>query len=156
MANAGGGKGSPYLVVVEPGHQEEFSVVVENGSYQVRDSRDQPLPRIAPPISLSEPRAAAEDGPALEHLVQYRNAWDLTNDVDSSTLGDKLAISVVRKASRAAGRISLHPGEDIEILHPQSVEPAPQRGPLLLRARLEHHSGSGPTATPRRPTPSWP
>jgi len=56
--------------------------------------------------------------------VQYRNAWELTNDVDSSKLGDKLAVSVRRRASRAAGRVHLHPGEEIDILiHNRSANP---------------------------------
>jgi hypothetical protein len=60
----------------------------------------------------------------LEHLVQYRNAWELANDVDSSTLGDKLAISAVRKAERSAGRIGLHPGDKITIaIHNRSNRP---------------------------------
>ena len=74
------------------------------------------MPRISPPIAVNEPGAAAKMVQRLEHLVQYRNAWELNNDVDSSNLGDKLAISVVRKATRSAGRIGLHPGEDIEIV----------------------------------------
>lgn len=118
------GKGSPYLAVVGPGEEDEFSVVVQDGSYQIRDNQDQPLPRISPPISASEPGAAEKMVRRLEHLVQYRNAWELANDVDSSALGDKLAISVVRKASRSAGRIGLHPGDAIDIvIHNRSNRP---------------------------------
>ena len=141
IAKAGhDGKGSPYLVVVEPKHQEEFSVVVEKGTYQIRDNRDDPLPRISPPVSVKEPGAAKKMVQRLEHLVQYRNAWELTNDVDSSNLGDKLAISVVRKASRAAGKIALHPGENIDIvIHNRSKRPL-SAAPVLFRAGLERHA----------------
>jgi hypothetical protein len=124
VAKAGGGKGSPYILVVKPGDHDDFSVVVEKGAFQIRDNRDQPLPRIAPPISVTEPKAAERMVQRLEHLVQYRNAWDLTNDVDSSTLGDKLAVSVRRKKSRSAGKVELHPGDEIDILiHNRSSRP---------------------------------
>ena len=141
IAKAGhDGKGSPYLVVVEPKHQEEFSVVVEKGTYQIRDNHDDPLPRISPPVSVKEPGAAKKMVQRLEHLVQYRNAWELTNDVDSSDLGDKLAISVVRKASRAAGKIAPPSGREHRHRHPQPIETPPERGPVLLRAGLERHA----------------
>jgi hypothetical protein len=124
VTSAQGGKGSPYLLVVDPGDRDDLSVVVENGTFQIRDSQDQPLPRISPPIGVKEPGAAQRMLQRLEHLVQYRNAWELTNDVDTSTLGDKLAISVRKKASRSAGRIHLQPGEEIEILiHNRSSRP---------------------------------
>jgi hypothetical protein len=124
IARAGAGQGSPYLVVVEPEQQEEFSVAVDNRTYRILDHRDQPLPRISPPIAVDEPGAAERMVRRLEHLVKYRNAWDLANDVDASTLGDKLAISVVRRMSRSAGRIALRPGESIDVvIHNRSNRP---------------------------------
>ena len=60
----------------------------------------------------------------LEHLVQYRNAWDLHNDVDSSNLKGTLSISVVRRNTRSAGRVELRPGEDVRIrVHNRSNRP---------------------------------
>jgi hypothetical protein len=126
-AAAGGGKGSPYVLVVEPGDKEDFSVVVEGGNFQIcqfRDGQNEPLPRISPPIGVNEPGAAARVLQRLEHIIQYRNAWELTNDVDSSTLANRLAITVRRKSSRAAGRVQLQPGEDIEVrIHNRSDRP---------------------------------
>ena len=114
--------GSPYLLVVAPNDREEFSVVVDSGRYVIRD---QPIPRIAPPLPTTEPGAAEKMVQRLEHLVQYRNAWELHNDVDSSELRDTLAISVVGKPTRAAGRVRLQPGEQVCIrVHNRSKRPA--------------------------------
>jgi hypothetical protein len=60
----------------------------------------------------------------LEHLVQYRNAWALHNDVDSSNLNGKLSISVVRRNTRSAGRVELRPGDNVRIrIHNRSNRP---------------------------------
>jgi hypothetical protein len=117
-------KGSPYLQVVGPQDQDEFSVVVQGGDYIILDNRDQPVPRISPTIATSEPRAAERMVQRLEHLVQYRNAWELHNDVDTSSLNGKLCISVVRQKARSAGRVELQPGEVIRIrIHNRSNRP---------------------------------
>jgi hypothetical protein len=121
------GNASPYLELVERGRQEELSVTLEKGAYvinEVQDNEDHPLPRITPPISADEAGAAGRVVQRLEHLVQYRNAWELGNDVDSSNLGNSLAVSVGRDAGRAAGRVHLQPGEEIDIvLHNRGTRP---------------------------------
>jgi hypothetical protein len=117
-------KGSPYLQVVGPKDLDEFSVVLQGGHYVILDNRDQPVPRVSPSIATSEPGAAEKMVQRLEHLVQYRNAWDLHNDVDSSNLNGKLSISVVRQKTRAAGRVELRPGEGVRIrVHNRSNRP---------------------------------
>ena len=117
-------EGSPYLEVVAPGNQEEFSVVVQGGNYVILDNRDQPVPRLSPPIAVSETGAAEGMLQRLEHLVQYRNAWELHNDVDSSNLKGTLSISVVRRNTRSAGRVKLRPGDDVRIrVHNRSNRP---------------------------------
>jgi hypothetical protein len=117
-------KGSPYLDVVAPDNQEEFSVVVQGGDYVVFDSRDQSIPRLSPPIAVSEPGAAERMLQRLEHLVQYRNAWELRNDVDSSNLNGTLSISVVCRNTRSAGRVEFGPGDDVRIrVHNRSNRP---------------------------------
>jgi hypothetical protein len=117
-------KGSPYLEVVAPGNEEEFSVVVQGEEFVILDNRDQPVPRLSPPIAVSEPGAPQTMLQRLEHLVQYRNAWDLHNDVDSSNLKDTLSISVVRRNTRSAGRVELRLGENVRIqIHNRSNRP---------------------------------
>jgi hypothetical protein len=108
-------KGSPYLEIVAPGNQEEFTVVLQGDDYAVLDNRDQPIPRLSPPIAVNEPGAAEKMLQRLEHLIQYRNAWELHNDVDSSNLNGTLSISVDRRNARSAGRVELLPGEDVRI-----------------------------------------
>ncbi len=95
------GQGSPYLEVVGPDDRPELSVVVERDHYVILDHQDQPLPRITPPVAVRQAGAARQLVQRLEHVVQYRNAWELHNEDESSALRDLLALSVERVGAGA-------------------------------------------------------
>jgi len=121
------GQGSPFLELVNVEGRPELTVVVDGGHYVVRDSQDQPLPRITPPLVVSSEDGQTDEKTAntvrqrLEHVVQYRNAWDLHNGDESSGLRKKLAVSIERAASHSAGRMRLSPGDRIKVfLHNRS------------------------------------
>ena len=122
------GQGSPFLELANLiGGRPELTVAVQNGQYWISDHQDQPLPRIAPPLIAASGNDQADWETAvkvrqrLEHIVQYRNAWDLRNGDDRSALRDKLAISVERVGTRSAGRVGVNPGDRIRIcLHNRS------------------------------------
>jgi hypothetical protein len=110
--------------VVGEDERPELSVVVAEGIYVIRDHRDQPLPRLSPPIAVGQAGGAVKVLQRLEHVVQYRNAWDLHNGDETSSLRDALAISIKRAAARSAGRIGLKPGDRITIcVHNRSTAP---------------------------------
>jgi hypothetical protein len=134
IATGGGpGRGSPYLEVVGADDRPELSVVVAEGNYVIRDHRDQPLPRVSPPVAAEQAGSVVKMLQRLEHVVQYRNAWDLHNEDEASALGNALAISIRRAATRSAGRIGLKPGDWISIwVHNRS--PAPVSAALLYFA----------------------
>lgn len=118
------GKDSPYIQVVAPRDRDELSVVVDKGQYVILDHNDQPLPRITPPLAVSQAGAAQKMVQRLEHLIQYRNAWELHNEDETSGLRGLLAITVDRDAGRAAGRVALQPGEAIRLkIHNRSTRP---------------------------------
>ena len=124
IATGGVGRESPYLEVVGEGERPEASVVVTDGTYVIRDHRDHPLPRINPPIAVGQAGAAAKVLQRLEHVVQYRNAWDLHNADEGSALSNALAISIRRAAARSAGRVGLKPGDTVTIrVHNRSTAP---------------------------------
>ena len=116
-----GGHGSPFLELVGLEGRPELTVIVKGGNYLIRDNNDVPLPRITPPLvansgdTQTDRETAGRMRQRLEHVVQYRNGWDLQNHDETSTLSDKLSISVERAATRSAGRIGLSPGDRIKI-----------------------------------------
>ena len=120
----GDGLASPFLELVGDDGRPELSVVVAGGDYVIRDQRDQPLPRISPLIADGQAGAAAKALRRLEHIVQYRNAWDLHNGDEASALRNALAISVTRVTARSAGKIGLRQGDRIAIcVHNRSATP---------------------------------
>ncbi len=115
---------SAVLELVEEDERPELSVVISDGIYSIRDNLDQPLPRISPPVRAGQPRAAARVLKRLEHIVHYRNAWDLYNGDESSKLRNALAISIKRGVTRSGGRVGLEPGDQITIcVHNRSAAP---------------------------------
>jgi hypothetical protein len=126
VAHAGrDGKGSPYLEVVAPNDRDELSVRVDKGFFAIADQNDHPLPRITPPLAVVSPDAVRQLVARLEHVVRYRNAWELHNGDEASRLRDLLAISVERRnVGRGAGRVALRPGDEIRVLvHNRSTKP---------------------------------
>ena len=124
-----GGQGSPFLEIVDLENRPELTVIVDWGHYLLRDNQDQPLPRISPTLVVSSGdsqnnrRTAEQIRQWLEHIVKYRNAWDLRNGDERSALRNQLAISVERPTSRSAGRVSLTPGDRINVcLHNRSED----------------------------------
>ena len=91
--------------------------MVDRGFYGIRDQRDQPLPRITPPLVVGQGMAVRQMLQRLEHVVQYRNFWELHNEDESSGLHGKLAVSIehTRPAGRASGRVTLRPGDVLRI-----------------------------------------
>jgi hypothetical protein len=60
----------------------------------------------------------------LEHIVQYRNAWELHNADEDSILRNALAISIKSGEHRSGGRIRLKPRDRVTIcVHNRSKEP---------------------------------
>jgi len=132
------GAGSPYIEAVAPGDRQEFSVVVDRGFYSILDQRDQSLPRITPPLVVGQSPAVRQMVQRLEHVVQYRNFWELHNEDESSGLRGKLAVSVelVGSAGRGAGRIALRPGD-------------------IIRIRVHNHAGKPLSAALLYFAPDW-
>ena len=125
---------SPVLELVEEDERPELSVVVSDGIYSIRDNLDQPLPRISPPVTVAGRRTAAKVLKRLEHIVQYRNAWELYNGDESSKLRDALAISIKRGVTRSGGRVGLNPGDQITIcVHNRSAQLRERRLAASLR-----------------------
>jgi hypothetical protein len=132
VAKAGRDGGpSPYLELVGLDDLPELSVTTDQGRFVIRDEHDRPLPRITPPTPVGahpdeRGRAAREVVRRLEHVVQYRNSWELHNEDEASSLKGMLGISVVREgaAGRGAGHVGLSPGEVIRIrIHNRSAWP---------------------------------
>jgi hypothetical protein len=122
---------SAYVELVAPGDQQEYSVVIREGAYAILDQRDQPLPRITPPLLPGQNEAARKANAQqmtqrLEHVVQYRNAWELRNEDETSGLRGLLGISIqlAGASGRSAGRVELRPGDDLTIrVHNRSQRP---------------------------------
>jgi hypothetical protein len=114
---------SPYLEVVGRDDRPELSVAVRDGRYVILDENDAELPRMAPlPITAAD--SAIILARRLEHVVRYRNAWQLRNEATASKLSGQLAVTIDHVSGRAAGVVDLRPGETIQFrVHNRSGRP---------------------------------
>jgi hypothetical protein len=114
---------SPYVEVVGRNDRPELSVAVGEGRYIILDESDAELPRMAP-LPVTAPDAATALSRRLEHVVRYRNAWELRNESTASRLSGRLAITIDRVGGREAGRVDLQPGETVHFrVHNRSGRP---------------------------------
>jgi hypothetical protein len=76
------------------------------------------------PLPITAPGAATTLAPRLEHVVRYRNAWELGNESTASRLSGRLAITIDRAGRREAGRVDLRPAETVHFrVHNRSGRP---------------------------------
>jgi Caspase domain len=105
---------SRYLEIVKPDDDREYEVILEWGSFVVRDHLGQPLERMGSPLKVGASDAIPRLVQRLEHVIRYRNAWELRNPDPASAL--QHAIDIIAVRTRGQDRVEIQTG--LEALHP--------------------------------------
>jgi hypothetical protein len=85
-----------FIPLAKKGEAASFQVVVnENSEYEIWDSSGNSLENLRPAQKISDPKAAETVVDRLNHLARFFNARDLFNNSTTSSLAEKLEVTLL-------------------------------------------------------------